>query len=370
MNYLKVHTEEINAGGWAGALLILLLFTSCTSTVSNSGDGETNAPDSNWLIPKGEIIKAQGRDGIPSLENPKFAGIEEVEDYLADDRYILGVKRGDEVRAYPHQILDWHEIVNDSFENINLAVTLCPLTGTGIVWERGGTQFGVSGLLFRNNLIPYDRSTNSHWSQMQMRSVEGVRAGENIGTVDVVETTWATWKKMYPDSRVLTTETGYDRNYEGFAYATAAGGNAGLYPVAHPDNRLEPNTRVHGLIAENSATEDATVRVYQIGKFGDEISVVHDTLDKEEIMIVGSERLDFTASFKTSVGDSVHLNFEAVQDSLPVVMKDQEGNRWNIFGNAVEGPRKGAQLTPTKSYTGYWFAWADFFPKPEIYKFN
>lgn len=355
-------------------LSVVLLLTGCVN--DNPGSTDISEPGFAWLIPENEVFDGgPGKDGIPSIDNPEFAPANEIE-FAADERRVLGIKIGDRVRAYPHQILDWHEIVNDQVGETAFAVTFCPLTGTGIGWNRTideeTTEFGVSGLLFRNNLIAYDRNTDSRWSQMQLRSVWGDRADTNIETIRMIETTWETWKTLYPGSDVLTTDTGFSRDYNGHAYGrdyTTDHSNI-LFPVKNSDSRLENKVRVHGVIADETARESATVRVYELRKFGDGITVVEDQIDGMDVVVVGSTGYDFAASFETTLEDGTELTFEPVSDELPVVMEDQEGTKWDIFGYAMEGPRAGEQLTATRSYTGYWFAWADFFPDPEIYQFE
>lgn len=342
-----------------------LLLVGCNTTGSIEEEGE-------WLIPGSEVTDGgPGKDGIPSIDNPNFAPVDEI-DFIVNDRLVIGVKSGDEVKAYPHQVLDWHEIVNDEIGDTPLALTYCPLTGTGIGWHRqvNGTvtEFGVSGLLFRNNLVPYDRNTDSEWSQMQMRGVRGELSAQTIETIDVIETNWSTWKEMYPDSKVLTTETGFSRNYQGFAYgSTYLNNNNTLFPVKNNDNRLHRKERVHGIIADTPADEDATVKTYIISEMGEGINIIEDTFQGIDHVVVGSSELNIAASFERTHEGTI-LEFQPVQNALPVVMEDQEGNRWDIFGKAVSGPRQGQQLTPTNSYTGYWFAWADFFPSVEIYE--
>lgn len=355
-------------------LVIVLLINACGVEVDtndvNGQNFQSPEQESDWLIPENEIINGQGKDGIPSIDSPKFADIDQI-NFIPDDFLILGVRIGDEVRAYPLQIMDRHEIVNDTFGKGNVAVTYCPLTGTGIAWDRGSSEFGVSGLLFRNNLIPYDRSSNSRWSQMQLRAVNGHKIGVDVQLVDFVETTWGSWKQLFPESKVLTTETGYDNDYSNYAYphTNTENGSANLFPVKNRDDRLNKMDKVHVLIASNSADEDAVVRAYEIEKFGNEIKVLNDTLNDASYVIAGSGTAKFTVSYAANIENKV-LDFEAVQDSLPIIMKDEEGNRWDIFGRAVSGPRKGVKLNLAKSYTGYWFGIADFFPYPQLYKFN
>ena len=130
-----------------------------------------------WLIPIDEIYDGgPGKDGIPALLNPHSVQATEI-GYLQDEDLVLGYKVGEEAHAYPHPILDWHEIINDAVGSEAISIIYCPLTGTGIGWDReingATTSFGVSGLLYNSNIIPYDRLTDSNWSQIQNKCVNG-----------------------------------------------------------------------------------------------------------------------------------------------------------------------------------------------------
>jgi hypothetical protein len=344
------------------------------SIKTSTGDGSGSNIDSEWLVPEHEVIDGgPGRDGIPSIDNPKFAPANQI-DFIPDERRVLGIKRGDEIRAYPIQILDWHEIVNDRFDGQSVAVTYCPLTATGIAWiPRTGSEYGTSGRIFRNNLVAYDRNTGNLWLQMRLRSIHGTRMGEIIEPLNVIETTWNTWKSMYPNSKVLTNKTGFSRDYQTYAYGEDYPENHGLilFPTMYRnDTRLNAKTRIHGIIADDTLEENSTTRVYEINKFGEGIKVLHDELKGNEYVIIGSTSLDFAIAYKTTMRDGTQLSFEPVQDELPVVMEDQDGNKWNIFGEAVDGPRSGQRLRPATSYSGYWFAFRDIFRLPEIYQFD
>lgn len=346
----------------------------CSGATSNSGTGENHNTlnfSDEWIIPRNEVIDGgPGLDGIPSIDTPDFMPVQAT-DYLDDDRLVAGIRVGNKIRAYPHQVLDWHEIVNDHIDDEAFVVTYCPLTGTAICWKRSaGMEFGVSGLLFRNNMILYDRQSASRYSQMQMRGVNGPMAHTPMEIIPLVETTWKTWKSMYPGSEVLTNDIGFNRDYSGFAYGKEylEKNSATNFPVKNQDNRLPRKQRVHGVIGRTTASEEAPVRVYVIERFKTGIEVINDEFEGKDIVVAGSSGKNFAVSFSRTADDGTELQFEAVQDSLPVIMKDQEGNYWDIFGYAAEADRNGSRLAPAKSYTGYWFAWADFFPGPEIYE--
>ncbi|WP_421774278.1 DUF3179 domain-containing protein [Gracilimonas sp.] len=347
------------------------------STETNSGNEVPDKPDSEWLIPSDEIVDGgPGKDGIPSVDDPQFAPVSEI-NYIQDDRLVIGLKVGNEVRAYPHQILDWHEIINDEIGNNYFSVTYCPLTGTGVVWDRvieeDITEFGVSGLLFRNNLIAYDRNTDTHYSQMQIRGVKGPGKGETLNSgFSTVQTTWKTWKSMYPESEVVTRETGFGRYYSGYTYGESylTDDDYILFPVKHENDRLPAKTVVHAYLPEDvtgNPGDELEVRVFVKKEMSDEISVINEDYAGNHIVAAGSRDHDFVVTFRRELADGTILDFEPVQNQLPIIMSDSEGNSWNIFGEAVSGPRAGEMLTPTKSYDGYWFAVADMFPNACVY---
>lgn len=357
-------------------ILLAACMLSCTSSIETNSDTVPDSPAVNnsaeWLIPSDEVLDSgTGRDGIPAIDNPQFAPANKTT-YVSDERMVVGIKIGDTIKAYPHEVLDYHEIVNDRIGETHYALTYCPLTGTAIAWKRNSDkEFGVSGLIFRNNLIPYDRSTGTQYSQMQMRGVHGPQSGSALTTIPVVQMPWSVWKSIYPESKILTTETGYNRDYNldlyGKHYREEESSTL-LFPVNNKDNRLPPKEVIHGVIWGTPANEDARVRAYEIDNFGPGISLITHNFAGGEINVVGSADKNFAVSFFTPLAQDTKLQFKAVDDALPVIMEDQEGNRWDLFGYAVEGPRQGERLRPTTSYTGYWFAWADFFPDLELYQ--
>lgn len=358
-------------------IFILVLLISACNQVNTDTESEVDVPDntdSEWLIPSDEVVDGgPGKDGIPSVDSPKFSPVDETT-YIQDDRLIIGLKIGDEVRAYPHQILDWHEIVNDQIGEEYFSVTYCPLTGTGIVWDRviegGIAEFGVSGLLFRNNLIAYDRNTNTNYSQMQIRGVKGPLSGVTLKTnYATVQTTWRTWKKMYPQSKVLSKQTGFGRNYGGYAYGESYLNDEEyiLFPVKNENERLPGKTVVHAFIPKAVSSDEMEIRVFVKEEMSKEVGVINEDYEGNSIVAAGSQNHNFIVSFHRNLADGTTLTFQPVQNRLPIIMTDDEGNEWNIFGEAVSGPRKEEKLTPTKSYDGYWFAIADMYRKACVY---
>ena len=331
---------------------------------NRSSSGTENSQ--SWLIPQDKVQNGgPGKDGIPALEDPEFIAAGEA-DYLAEDDLVIGFVSGNEARAYPHDILDWHEIVNDRAGEKNIAVTYCPLTGTGIGWNReiNGelTTFGVSGLLYNSNLIPYDRASDSNWSQIRLDCVNGKHIGEKVETFPMVETTWGTWKSMYPDTRVLSTNTGHDRFYGRYPYGDYRTNDDYLiFPVAHEDNRVANKERVLGVVQSGNA------RIYRFSDLSISVTVIQDVLNEKNLVIAGNREDNFMIAYVNDPGDGTVLSFSAVQGQYPVVMSDEEGNMWDVNGRAVSGPREGARLGNIPSFMGYWFSFAAFYPGLSLY---
>ena len=351
-----------------GVLLLLAISQGCEEIISGTGNSSSSGGSGNdtWSIPLSEVFDGgPGKDGIPALTDPQFVPAGEA-DYMNDDDLVIGFVRGDDARAYPHRILDWHEIINDQVGDVNISVTYCPLTGTGIGWNReingSVTTFGVSGLLYNSNLIPYDRLTDSNWSQIMLECVNGSLLGNGIETFPLVETTWLTWKNMYPSTKVVSRLTGYNRDYGRYPYGNYRTSHDYLiFPVSNRDDRLSNKDRVHGIFLPGST------RVYPMSVFGDSVTVVQEKVDGRNIVLVGSASDNFIVSYISDPLEGISLVFSPVQDQYPVVMIDQEGNRWDVFGAAVSGPRTGVQMEHARSFMGYWFSFAAFFPDVTIY---
>ncbi|MEM6697053.1 MAG: DUF3179 domain-containing protein [Bacteroidota bacterium] len=338
--------------------MFLLLFAACEKTTVES---------TSWLIPQNEIRDGgPGKDGIPSIDNPAFINVSDV-DFLSDDDLVVGVKVEDEIRVYPHIILDWHEIVNDQLEDLALCLNYCPLTGTAIGWNRTidgrVTTFGVSGLLYNTNLIPYDRLTDSNWSQMRLDCVEGELKGKSAELYPVVETTWKNWKISYPNSKVLSLNTGFNRQYGRYPYGDYRTSDQLIFPVSNNDNRLPAKERVLGIIVENE------VKVYRFESVSKGVNnVIQEKVKDKDIVVFGSQQSNYLVAYEARTVDGATLNFTALDGDGEAVATDNEGNEWNVFGEAISGSRKGEKLFPTRSYIGYFFSWGAFYPQLEIYE--
>jgi len=348
-------------------LLLSVGLLSCEKEPDLVGNPGSRPQPQAWLIDAGEVFDGgPGKDGIPSVDDPEHISAAEAT-YLDSEDLVVGYVYEGEARAYPHKILDWHEIVNDGIGDNLFALTYCPLTGTAGNWNRRieglATTFGVSGLLYNSNLMPYDRSTESLWSQMRLDCVNGALIGNKISLFHSVETTWSTWKKMYPDTKVLSTNTGFDRNYNSYPYTSGPQDYRIdpflLFPIDNLDNRLHTKERVLGVVNNGDVT------AYTFSLFPQDvssISIINDVVGGDKVAIIGSERYNFILAF--IVEDQLLEPLSSLNDGF---VKDQNENIYDPFGYVISGPDTGERLGTLDAYIGYWFAWAEFYPDIVIF---
>jgi len=338
--------------------------TPASNPPDSSNNNENNNNNTDWLIPISEVKDGgPGKDGIPSLDTPKFVNIiESGASYLDDEDLVIGVVIGNDIKAYPHSILDWHEIVNDEINNKFITINYCPLTGTAFGWNSISdgvkSTFGVSGLLYNTNLILYDRNTESNWSQLKLKCVNGILIGNEPEMVNIVETNWKTWRTLYPNTKVLSLETGFSRNYNNYPYGDYKTNQNFFIFTPSPLNKILPNKeRVHAITDENRA------KVYQFQNFNNG-KIINEMFNGKEYLIVGNQNI--INSFELNESQT-NLNFEYSFVNGEIFFKDDEGNKWSIFGKAIQGPRTGEILKGSKSVVSFWFAIAAFYPNPLIY---
>lgn len=297
-------------------LLISSILTTSSAVAMNGFDL------SNATIPRNEILSGgPPRDGIPSLDAPKFVPAEKVV-FLKDDDIVIGLKRGETARAYPLRILVWHEIVNDVIGGDPVAVTYCPLCGTAMVFdarvEDKRRSFGVSGLLYQSDVLMYDRETQSLWSQLKMDAVSGPEVGKKLTLLPSEYLTWKAWRQKHPGGEVLSPNTGHKRDYEADAYAPYFASDQTMFPVPQTRRELPNKAKILGLVIAGKS------KAYPLDQLPDNV-VVRDRFSDEDIEIL-----------------------------------------WNQT-NREPQVRK-ADGKPVPSIVGFWFAWQAFYPDTELWK--
>jgi hypothetical protein len=231
------------------AALLIVLAVLLSMRVFSAGDNGFDLRGS--LVPAEEIhLGGPSRDGIPALDRPRFLAASQA-DFLDGEDRVLGLVRNGEAKAYPIPIMNWHEIVNDVVGGEQIAVTYCPLCGTGVAFSSSvdgrSLNFGVSGLLFNSDVLLYDRETESLWSQLLKKAVTGPLKGRALQALPLTHTTWRAWRREHPGTRVLSTDTGHRRDYHRDPYGGYAQERGLYFPVSAQSRRYHPKELVLGM---------------------------------------------------------------------------------------------------------------------------
>jgi len=305
-------------------------------------------------VPLDEIFWGCPRvDCIPSIDNPRYLTVEEAEEKgeVLDNTILIGVVRKGEARAYPLNILNWHEIVNDEIQGDPILITYCPLCATGIGFEREvdgvAVEFGVSGRLRNNNLIMYDRKTETLWSQITGKAIVGEKAGEKLKQIPTETIYWKDWKKAHPDTLVLSQKTGFNRPYNRYPYGDFATSEDIFFPVNVRDDRLHPKKFVFGVIFGDSSKAYAQEDIE-----GEKL--IQDTVGEQELIAVHNPVSGGIAFF-----DPDGRTFSIVDDELV----DEESNVWSFDGTSGE-----MKLSPLDNVGAFWFSWVATFPETDLYE--
>lgn len=284
------------------------------------------------LLEQNAVSGGPSKDGIPSIDAPRYTSAQEANEWLLPNDIIFGVDYEGFVAAYPQRILVWHEIVNEEINGRKASITYCPLTGTTVGFKGKyasdiSAEFGVSGKLINSNLLMYDRASDSYWPQILGRAINGPAKGIRLEEFPIIWTTWEKWQLRYPETLVLSQQTGFFRNYgeRGDPYGSYISDDKGYYysdrTLFRPlfeDKRLRPKTVVIGI---RDADRNA-------------VAILKDKLRAEKII-------------ETPLGKStIVVTYDDNLDSYEARIK--ETGEW------------------INAFDAMWFAWAAFYPDTKL----
>jgi hypothetical protein len=286
-------------------------------------------------------------------------------EYLVDGDRVVGFVLDGQPMAIPLNIFWWHEIVNLERGGVAVAVTHCPLTGSSLAFERSnafGAEFGVSGLLFKNNLVMYDRNGNeSLWPQMLL----GARCGDLDGTplvsFPVVEMTWKGWRSLHPGTSVVSSEANSRMDYTSYPYGSYddIDNPATLFPVTM-DPRRPPKERVLGIPDGEGGIAFPYGSLDELGA----AATLTATRAGQDVVVFWDRARQGAMAFLPEAGDEV-LTFHTEGDQI---LDHQTGSVWSVEGRAVSGDMEGSALPPVaEAFIAFWFAWPEFFPRVQLW---
>jgi hypothetical protein len=317
-------------------------------------------------------------DGIPPIDEPRFESIESADAWIEDVEPVIFLDLEGIARAYPLQIMTWHEIVNDQVGNTPVAVTFCPLCNTALVFMRptiaGETlTFGTSGNLRNSDLVMWDRQTESWWQQFSGEAIVGDLTGTKLEFLPSAIVSWADFKANHPDGEVLSIDTGFNRSYGRNPYSGYDDVNS--YPflfTGEVDGRLPAMARVVGVLLNDGQGKAFSRSILQ------EELVLNEIVGDTKIVIfwkpgtasaldtgqIASGRDVGTTAVYLAELEGMELTFKpGINDTF---IDQETGTTWDVFGNALSGPQEGSQLTPIPHHDTFWFAWGAFVPESDL----
>jgi len=342
----------------------------------------TNSWNTNWnrhAIEYNELLSGgPPRDGIPSIDDPQFISPDAAQEWLADNEPVIALEIDGAARAYPLQILTWHEIVNDLVTDVPVAVTFCPLCNSAITFDRrldGEVyEFGTSGLLRNSDLVMYDRTTESLWQQFTGEGIVGDLAGAQLTFLPSSIVSFADFREAHPEGLVLSRDTGFSRRYGQNPYVGYD--NIGSSPFlfrGEIDGRLAAVERVVTVSLDDVGVDVAyplstlsDVGVINDNQGGRDLVVFHTSGTSSALgarSIAAAQDVGATGVFDPNL-DGQKLTFQRDGEAI---VDAETGSTWNILGQAIDGPLAGEQLEPIVHGDHFWFSWAAFKPDTIIY---
>jgi hypothetical protein len=316
------------------------------------------------------------RDGIPPIDHPQPVALAAGDRFLSPREPVIAVTVGNQARAYPEQILIWHEIVNDRLSGRAIAVTYCPLCNSALVLDRrvGGRTltFGTTGKLRDSDLVMWDRQTQSWWQQFTGTALVGGYTGTRLAPIGSQVLSWSQFKTSYPHGSVLSRDTGFDRPYGTNPYA-----GYDSVPSTRPsfyggrlDPRLPPLERVVAVFAGRQAA------VVPFSRLARQRVVSGSVGHRELVVLYGPgvvSALDAANIARSrEVGTAGVFDPRAGRRALRFTpagggtFRDQTGSSWDITGRALAGPLRGTRLAALRHDEQFWFALAAFVPNARL----
>ena len=321
-----------------------------------------------------ELLRGQVPDGIPAIDDPQFVTVADADEYLTDREGVVVLDIDGDARAYPVQILIWHEIVNDVVGGVPVSITYCPLCNSAVSYRRivqgEVTTFGTSGLLFNSALVMYDRLTESLWTHYNGEAIAGIATAERLVPISSPLLGWTEFKETFPDGLVLDRDqTGHNRSYGSNPYADYD--NPSGFPFlfrGELDDQIGAQRRVTGV------SFDGVAKAWTLEAIsGGAARATHDVVGDQPVVVLwksgqatalesgqidGGRDVGSVGVFVPEAAGQA-LNFAAEGSAF---VDDATGSTWNVFGMAVDGPLKGTDLEPVPHLDTFWFAWFSYNP--------
>lgn len=310
------------------------------------------------------------KDGIPSIDKPRFLPASNI-DWLAPTELVIAVRLDGSVRAYPLQILMWHELVNDRIAENPILVSYCPLCNSAVVYDRrlgdATLEFGVSGMLRNSDMVMFDRQTESLWQQITGDGIVGTHTGSTLRVIPSQMIPFDQFKESFPGGMVLTRETGFQRDYGRNPYRGYEFGSGPIVPVS--PSRATSLRPMEKLVVLKDGSGYRAYPVSRLARRG----VIEEKVNGRQVVFFyspdGLSPVDATNMQQSrSVGSIGVFSVETGAGKIRFrkaggQIEDRETSSvWSVSGIAVAGKRKGTALRPIEHGVYFAFAWLAFKP--------
>lgn len=365
----------------AGLLLVVAIIFASNTRAQNWAQMQTaewtkTNFDISSVEPQEIMSGGPPKDGIPSIDEPKFVSQGDAMEWLADNEPVIAFEHAGEARAYPLQILIFHEIVNDNVGGKPFTVTFCPLCNASIVFEREFEgqilDFGTTGRLRKSDLVMYDRQTESWWQQFTGTGIVGDHTASKLTQVPSQIISFETFREVFPKGEVLSKETGFYRQYGQNPYQGYDSiDNTPFLYRGDLDPRLPPMERVlsvpsgdgHHLVPLSALEKEALLSLQLEGT--DVVVFAPGTAASalDDSSIADSREVPAVAAFNAEL-EGKTLEFEVREGRI---FDKATGSVWNALGYAVEGELAGKRLQQLDGGVHFAFAWLAFDPDASVY---
>lgn len=306
-------------------IIFLLLSFACSNNDSVSSDSDDNSINDDLT----GVLNL-----FPLALNPEFTTVSEVN--LNDAALVGIVTFGLDIRIFPYPFIVHNEIVNDTYLGQKYAFSYCPITKSSLAFKRNEI-FRASGLLYKDNLAPWDDQTESIWSQMLIKGIKGSKENTRFNTIPVLETTWRTAKQYFPNAKVVSSNL--------FSSKDAPSGDGGN---SNSENAPGSNALVYGILNDFN-----NIRIFKYSDFNLD-KFINITIQSEKFIVYGNSSKNIMTAFKVNS----FTEYTVLKDELPYILKHSNGVKYDFLGRGTNGT---ILPKPKYAYVAIWWAWKDFY---------
>ena len=357
------------------ARFILLTFLTAVLSQPQGLPGPWKTDWSKKSIPISELVKSVEKDAIRSIDKPSFVSPAEASSWLAPREPVMVFEYQGEARAYPLQILLFHELVNDQIADLPFLVSFCPLCNSGLIFDRRVDgevyEFGVAGLLRQSDMVMYDRQTESLWQQISGEALAGELTGSHLRLLTSPTVSFQTFRSAHPTGQVLSRDTGFAAPYGESLYVDHEFGRRDVMPV-----RLDQPLPVQPFERLLAVTIGGRSRAYPF-RYLRQWGVLEGRIKKERFVVffepgmvsamdkarVSASREVGAAGAFSPIAGGNRLKFHRKNGRI---LDKKTGSAWNALGHCVEGPLAGTKLKSVPHQMMFAFAWYAFHPETRM----